>query len=44
MPAFGVRFESSKYLDIPADQTGHPPSDFAKASTGHVAFREIYHF
>jgi hypothetical protein len=44
MSALGVRVESSKYLDIPAVQTGHPPSAFAEASAGHVASREIYPF
>jgi hypothetical protein len=44
MPALGVRFESSKYLDIHAVQTGHPPSAFAEASARHVASRETYHF
>jgi hypothetical protein len=32
IPALGVRFESSKYLDIPAVQTGHPPWPRAKST------------
>ncbi len=43
MPALGSQFESSKYHDIPAVQTGFPPSAFAEASAGHVSSREIYH-
>ncbi len=32
MPALGAQFESSKYLDIPAVQTGHPPWPPAKST------------
>ena len=32
MPALGAQFESSKYLDIPAVQTGLPPWPPAKST------------
>jgi hypothetical protein len=39
MPALGVRFESSKYPDIPAVQTGHPPWPHPKSTISEWTLR-----